>query len=488
LKKVYIFVLKSFVGPLIMTFFIVIIIMVMQILWLYVDDLAGKGLDFGILGELLFLFTLSFVPTALPLAILLASLMTFGNMGEHLELTALKSSGIPLQRIMVPLIVLVTFLAGASFLFSNNVMPYANRKVTTLLYDIRNKRPELNIQAGPFYNGIDGFSIKIAEKDPATNLLKKIWLYDHRDRNGNTIVVIADSGYMKVTPDKSGLVMTLFNGHSYTEMKEQNKSAGNKTYPFRKDAFSEQIMVIDLANFDLVRSGDEIFGNASRMLNIAQLTKQIDSLNIDYLATQSTYYYEFEETGIYSGRNVNSIERNVADSVKILPFDVAKTFGAMNPSEKKIAIVGAIESVKNASRQIDHSTEILHNEIKYIKKFEADWHRKFTYAFGCLVFFFIGAPLGAIIRKGGLGTPAVISILFFVVYYVISLSGEKLVKENHISSIGGMWLSSFILLPIGIVLTYMATTDSVVLSMETYAAFFRRISQKLISLKPKKSA
>ena len=178
MKKLHLFVLKSFIGPLILTFFIVLIIMVMQILWLYVDDLAGKGLDFGVLGELMFLFTLSFVPTALPLAILLASLMTFGNMGEHLELTALKSSGIPLQKIMLQLLALVSVLAVCSFLFSNNVMPYANKKVYTLLYDIRNKRPELNIQAGPFYNGIDGFSIKIAEKDPETNLLKKIWLYE----------------------------------------------------------------------------------------------------------------------------------------------------------------------------------------------------------------------------------------------------------------------------------------------------------------------
>jgi len=462
--------------------------MVMQILWLYVDDLAGKGLDFGVLGELMFLFTLSFVPTALPLAILLASLMTFGNMGEHLELTAMKSSGIPLQRIMVPLIALVSVLAVGSFLFSNNVMPYANKKVYTLLYDIRNKRPELNIQAGPFYSGIDGFSIKIAEKDPESNLLKKIWLYDHRDRKGNIIVVIADSGYMKVTPDKSGLVMTLFNGHSYTETPEKNKSGAARTYPFRKDAFAEQTIVIDLANFDLVRSGDDVFGSASRMLNLSMLTKQIDSLNVNYLATQSTYYEEFNRSGIYVGRNDNEIDRSGSDLTKTLPFDVKTTFDTLQVFLKQISIQGSIESVKNAARQIDHTTEILHNEIKFIKKYEADWHRKFSNAFGCFVFFFIGAPLGAIIRKGGLGTPAVISILFFVVYYVISLSGEKLVKENHISTIGGMWLSSFILLPIGIMLTYMATTDSVVMSVETYTSFFKQIGRKLTFKKAEKSA
>ena len=479
MKKLHLFVLKSFIGPLILTFFIVLIIMVMQILWLYVDDLAGKGLDFGVLGELLFLFTLSFVPTALPLAILLASLMTFGNMGEHLELTALKSSGIPLQKIMLPLLALVSLLAVGSFLFSNNIMPYANKKVYTLLYDIRNKRPELNIQAGPFYNGIDGFSIKIAEKDPETNLLKKIWLYDHRERKGNIMVVVADSGYMKVTPDKSGLVMTLYNGNSYTETAERVRSGANRTYPFRKDAFAEQTIVIDLANFDLVRSGDDIFGSASRMLNLAMLTSQIDSLNNNYLSTQRGYYDEFLRTGMYIGRNDNETDKTGSDTVRMLPFDARTTFDTLQVFLKQISIQGAIESVKNAARQIDHTSELLHNEIKYIKKFEADWHRKFSNAFACFVFFLIGAPLGAIIRKGGLGTPAVISILFFVVYYVITLSGEKLVKENHISTIGGMWLSAFILLPIGIILTYMATTDSVVMSMETYSSFFRKITHFL---------
>ena len=212
MKKVDKFLLKSFIGPLIFTFFIVLIILLLQFLWMYVDELAGKGLDFKILGELLYHFALTFVPTALPLAILLASLMTFGNMGEFSELSALKSSGIPLQRIMRPLIILIAIIAVVSFFFSNNVLPYSTDKARTLLWDIRRKKPDINIQAGTFYNGVPDFSIKITTKDPETNRLDNLIIYDHRERRGNYSVIFADSGYMKSTRDETGLIMTLYNG------------------------------------------------------------------------------------------------------------------------------------------------------------------------------------------------------------------------------------------------------------------------------------
>jgi lipopolysaccharide export system permease protein len=470
-----------------MTFFIVIIILVLQFLWMYIDELAGKGLDGRILAELLFQFTLTFVPMALPLAILLASLMTFGNMGEHLELTALKSSGIPLQRVMVPLVVLIILLSIASFFFSNNVLPYSNRKSITLLFDIRNKRPELNIQAGSFYNGIDGFSIKISEKDPETNLLKKIWVYDHRDKRGNVNVIVADSGYMRVTEDKSGLLMTLYNGYSYTEMEEKSGAEASRTYPFRKDSFTEQTVVIELSGFDLIRSDDDLFGSNSRMLNIGQLTNQIDSLNERFLLRQAAYYVDFNMNSIYQGKNMNVYTDAGTVTATPPPFEATVSFDTLPNILKQAALQKAIENVKGASKFIDQKSEAMHNEIKNIKHYEVDWHKKLTLSFACFVFFFIGAPLGAIIRKGGLGTPAVISVLFFVIYYVLSLSGEKLVKENHISSIGGMWLASFILLPIGVILTYMATSDSVVLSLDTYTGFFRRIMNRLAGISSKKS-
>ncbi len=229
MKKVDTFVLKSFIGPLIFTFFIVLIILILQFLWMYVDELAGKGLDFKVVSELIYHFSMTFVPTALPLAILLASLMTFGNMGEFSELSALKSSGIPLQRIMRPLIILIGFIAVVSFFFSNNVLPYSTAKARTLLYDIRRKKPDINIQAGTFYNGVPDFSIKITTKDPVTNRLNNLIIYDHRDKRGNNSVILADSGYMKTTPDGTGLIMILYNGYSFNEMEEKtiNPILGN---------------------------------------------------------------------------------------------------------------------------------------------------------------------------------------------------------------------------------------------------------------------
>lgn len=480
MKKVHLFVIRSFTGPLVLTFFIVLIIQILQFLWLYIDELAGKGLELGIMAELLFQFSLVFVPMALPLAILLASLMTFGNMGENLELTALKSSGIPLQKIMQPLIVMIILISIASFFFSNNVLPYSSRKAKTLLWDIRNKRPELNIQAGSFYNGIDGFSIKIGEKDPETNLLKRILIHDHREKRGNVNVIYSDSGYMRITPDKSGLIMTLYNGYSYSEPDERSKPQEQRTYPFRRDTFSEQTVVVELAGFDLIRSDENIFGSNSTMLNIVQLTNQIDSLNRSHVLRQQNSFSDFYLMQMYQGRNFYSIPP--PDTVQVPEFEVFMTFDTLETQLQTLAINKALENAKEASRFLDQKAEILHNDVKNIKRYEVDWHKKFTLPFACLVFFFIGAPLGAIIRKGGLGTPSVISVLFFVAYYIISMSAEKLVKENQLSSVGGMWLASFILLPIGILLTYMATTDSVVMNTETYTNLFRKISRKLATL------
>src|SRR5512138_471907 len=226
---------------------------------MYIDDLAGKGLEIKILAELLFQFSLTFVPMALPLAILLASLMTFGNMGEYSELTALRSSGIPLQRIMRPIIVLVMFICGISFLFSNNVQPYSNRKARTLLFDIRRKRPEMNIQAGTFNNDIDGYSIKVSSRDPSTNRLDKLIIYDHTSKMGNTSVTMADSGYMKVTPDETGMIMTLYNGYSYNELNEKVTNPAARGYPFRKDFFREETIVISLTGFDFERTKMDMF-------------------------------------------------------------------------------------------------------------------------------------------------------------------------------------------------------------------------------------
>jgi lipopolysaccharide export system permease protein len=482
-KKVDTFVLKSFIGPLIFTFFIVLIILLLQFLWMYVDDLAGKGLSFNILAELLYYFALTFVPTAFPLAILLASLMTFGNMGEFSELSALKSSGIPLQRIMRPLIVLIAILSIISFYFSNNVLPFSTERARTLLWDIRRKKPDINIQAGSFYNGVPDFSIKITTKDPVTNRLDNLIIYDHRDRKGNISVTTADSGYMKTTPDGTGLIMILYNGYAYSEIEEKNANLSARKYPSRKGFFKEQTIVIPLSGFDLERSEDGLFKSNAAMLNISQLTFYIDSLNKRFNNKLNTQFKEFNTTKIYYEK-INMLNFAVSDfktdSIKkFREFNTKAIFDSLTVSERRTVLAKAIDNIKDGNSYLAANNEAVHSEVKYIIKYEVEWHKKLTMSFACLVFFFIGAPLGAIIRKGGLGTPSVISIFFFVIYYVISISAQKLVEEVVVGTLAGMWAASYILLPIGIFLTYKATTDSVIMNIDTYLLFFKKIKDYL---------
>ena len=484
-KKVDSFLLKSFIGPLIFTFFIVLIILILQFLWMYVDELAGKGLDFKILSELLYHFALTFVPTALPLGILLASLMTFGNMGEFSELSALKSSGIPLQRIMLPLIILIGFIAVISFFFSNNVLPYSTDKARTLLWDIRRKKPDINIQAGTFYNGVPDFSIKITTKDPVTNRLDNLIIYDHRQRRGNYAVILADSGYMRLTKDETGLIMTLYNGHGYTELEEKNVNVNLRKYPSRIDYFKEQSIVIPLTGFDLQRSEDGLFKSSAAMLNITQLSFTIDSLYTKYNEKLNLQFKDFKNVKLYVVRNaVINLPGQIktTDSLKkVIKFDTKGLFDSLKVTEKLTVLTRAIMSLKDGTGILVEKNDSQNYEIKAIRRYEVEWNKKLTMSFACLVFFFIGAPLGAIIRKGGLGTPAVISIFFFVVYYVISISGQKLVEENVVGTFAGMWAASYILLPIGIFLTYKATTDSVILNIETYLMFFKKVKDFIYS-------
>jgi lipopolysaccharide export system permease protein len=478
-KKLDIFVLRSFIGPLILTFFIVIIILLLQFLWMYIDELAGKGLNLSIISELLFQFTLSFVPTALPLAILLASLMTFGNMGEFSELTALKSSGIPLLRIMRPLIILISFLVLLSLFFSNYVLPYSNRQARLLLYDIRRKRPDINLQAGTFNNDIDGFSIKITSRDPFTNRLDKLIVYDHRNKKGNTGVITADSGYIKVTPDETALKMTLYNGTSFYELEEENPGADQKRYPSRKDTFTEQTIVLGLTGFELQRSGDEMFRSNSWMLNMKQLAFYVDSLGERYSEKQNSWVGDFAKTKIFvesQGSRTESAKRIPDKSLnQKKTFDPRKEFDSISYMDKKVVLSRIITQLKDANLVLTDNIESLKFEIRSINRYKIDWHKKLTLPVACIIFFFFGAPLGAIIRKGGLGTPAVISIFFFVIWYVISLSGEKLVEEDLLSDVAGMWASSYILFPIGLFLTYKASNDSVIMNIDTYLSVFRKI-------------
>jgi len=476
----HIFIINSFIGPLILTFFIVLFILIMQFLWKYIDDLVGKGLDLTTLSELLFYFSISFIPMALPLAILLASLMTFGNLGENLELTALKSAGISLQRIMTPLILLVILISIGAFFFSNNVLPRANLKSRSLLWDIQQQRPELNIKAGTFYNGIEGFSIYISKKDPKTNLLKKVLIYDHTEKKGNIAVTYADSGYMRMATGDSTLILTLFNGSSYTEVPEDNKRMRRnlKTYPYRRESFDEQTIILELTGFGLSRTDENLFKNNYSMMNIDQLSFFRDSLS-DVLDDRKDMFSNTMLNSHYYVQSRRVVSRQSpterADSSVTRVFDPHTILYELNPREQGEALDQALTKARMAKRFVSTTGRSLIAQTKRIRRYQIEWHRKLTLSFACFIFFFIGAPLGAIIRKGGLGMPVVVSVLFFVIYYVITLIGEKFVREDVLSPFTGMWISSMILLPLGIFLTYKATVDSAIMNIDTYLKLAKRV-------------
>lgn len=462
----------------------VIFILLMQFLWKYIDDLVGKGLETKILAEFLLYSSASMVPMALPLAVLLSSLMTFGNLAENLELLAFKSSGVSLTRIMAPLTYVVVVLTIAAFFFANNVMPVSNLKLTALMHDIRRQRPELQIQPGVFDNTMEGYSIRIGDQDPKTNLLKDIWIYDHTDKAGNVSVTVADSGYMKMSSNEKHLMLTLFNGNSYVELQKTRKRNEPKTYPHRRDKFAKQEMLIELTGFGLNRTDQSLWKNSYSMMNLEQLTHFEDSLGQDIGNLQKSVEELVENSTVNKKKrnlHINPASLDSAQRADLQPahivLDVDSVFNAMNKLQKRRAVVQAINIARTNKSFVATNANTVEYKIKRLRRYQIEKHRKFTLAISCLIFFFIGAPLGAIIRKGGLGMPVIVSVLFFLVWYMISITGEKFVREDMIAPFAGMWLSSFLLIPLGVFVSYKASRDSVIMNIESYFNFFKKFKE-----------
>ncbi|MFO7656334.1 MAG: LptF/LptG family permease [Bacteroidales bacterium] len=489
MKRLYRLVIKSFLGPFVLTFFIVMFVLIMQFLWRYIDDLVGKGLELNIVAELLLYTSASLVSLALPLSILMSSLMTFGSLGEYYELTAIKASGISLQKIMMPLIILVIFISIGAFFFSNYVLPYTNLKMRALLWDVKQQRPELQIREGEFYNGIDDYSIRITKKNPQTNILYGLKIYDHTQKRGNVSVIIADSGYMKMTADENNLLINLWSGYSYNEQEEDRRKIP-KTYPHRTDKFKEQRIIIELTGFGLQRTDENLFKNDYHMMSIIQLSDVTDSLNNDLRIRENQFaktlltYNLFKNKHLKSGINENEQKQ----SEKTPPLNVDSLYQTLDYQKQHELMRNIINSVRSTKSYVESSCENLKYKKKLLRRHEIEWHRKFTLSIACLIFLFIGAPLGAIIRKGGLGMPTVVSIFMFIIYYIISLTGEKIVRESVVSSFQGMWMASFTLLIVGVFLTYKATTDSAIFNIDVYIRFLNRLlGFEKITLYDKKS-
>lgn len=446
-----------------MTLFIALFILLMQFLWKYIDDLVGKGLEWHIIGELLFYATATLVPMALPLAILLSSIMTFGNLGEHYELVAMKSSGLSLWRIMYPLIITTVIISAIAFYFSNNVLPKANLKMGSLLFDVREQKPALQIKEGIFYNGIDGYSIRVGKKGQDGKTIYDVLIYDHTRSgyHGNTRVITAQEGKMEMSADKSYLFLTLRNGREYNE---QVKGPDLKqAHPLSRTKFREQRVMFDLSGFKLQRTDEELFKSNYQMLTLNQLNAAIDTLKAKGERRQSELVKQIQNN--YLGK-AQKIMRAV-DTMTVSPGSKG-TLEALSVREKLRVLETAANLARAAKNVVDGSISESRVNREVIMRHEVEWHKKFTLSFACCVLFFIGAPLGAIIRKGGLGMPVVVSVVFFIIFHVLSITGEKFAKEGVLPAWQGMWMASAILLPLGIFLTWKATADSSLFDIDAY--------------------
>lgn len=479
--------LRSFLPLFMMTFFICLFIVLMQFLWRYIDDLVGKGLSVGVIGELFFYAALTMVPMALPLAILLASLMTFGNLGERFELTAIKASGVSLLKVMKPLIIFIGLVAVGAFFFQNNVLPIAQTKMWTLLYSVRQKSPELEIPEGVFYDQIPGYNFYVGKKDQQTGELYDIMIYDVSRGFENVRVILADSGQLKMAEDKEHLFLRLHDGKQFENLRETAFSGIGAYQPYRRESFKlkEILMAFD-AGFN--RMDEAGMRNQYVGKNITELQATIDSVGVRVDSIGAIYAEDLKEAP-YLRVSYEEL-KNTPDGKTLMvrrpdvampngPLDIDSLFYKQNPGQTATYIAMAIARTQRARQEYEFKSYAMEDDRYTIRRHGIEMQKKFTLSFACLVFFFIGAPLGAIIRKGGLGTPLVISVFLFIVYYIIDNTGYKMARDGKLEVWQGIWLSSAVLLPLGIFFTYKAMRDSAVFNMDAYRLFWLRLRGKL---------
>ena len=469
MKRLDRFILKSYLGPLVMTFFIALFILLMQFLWKYIDDLVGKGLEWYIIIKLLFYASSTFVPLALPLSILLSSLMMFGNLGEHYELVSMKAAGISLSRIMRPLIIVSIFISAIAFYFSNVILPIANLKFLSLLYDVREKKLAFNLKEGVFYNGIEGFVFRVEKKEPDGNTIRHVIVYDHSKHQGNISMTTAEWGKMELSPDKKFLVFRLYNGTNYEERVDLR---GNEiTHPFQRTRFSEQFQMFDLSAFQLTRTDENLFKKNYEMQNVRQLSYSIDSIKMQLSEERK------KNEQVYMGNlpfypKIDTTRGRAAPS--LVKFNPSLIFN-FKAHDRYNILEGARNGALAAKQALETSQDAIDGKSKLVYKHQIVYHKKFSFSIACFLLFFIGAPLGAIIRKGGLGMPAVVSTLFFILFWVISFVGEKYAAEGVVQPWQGIWFASAVLMPIGIFLTVKATNDASLLDVDAWLRFFNKI-------------
>lgn len=477
IKKLDTLIIRSFIGPFFATFLISLFVLVMQFFWLYIDDLVGKGLDMGTISELIMYVSVSAVPLALPLAMLLSSIMTFGNLGETFELVAIKSAGIPLLRFMRPLLIVSLFITGIAFVFANNIIPVAQLKLATLKYDIIVAKPAFDIKEGTFYNQIRDFTIKIGKKEKDDSTIRNVIIFEKKYGLQDNML-IANNGIMRVTPDKKFLEFILRDGWRYEE-KGQRQTLQTE---YIRLGFKEYKKVLDLSTFKMIQTADSSFKYDPKMLSVRQLNVTIDSLK-----KTGNAFVKRSNAEISPLLNFTKYADTGWVAVDKSKLKVTDSFFKLIPDTIKVSVydraINQISAVRNTANIL---ADEFSSKTKSLRYHEIEWHRKFTLSFACLVLFLIGAPLGSIIRKGGLGMPLVFSIIFFIIFHLFNTFGEKFVKEGVMSSFNGMWLSIMILLPISMFLIYKAMRDSQLFNQEFYYRSFGTAKKFITSFKKNK--
>lgn len=472
-KKLDKLIVKAFIGPFIATFFITLLVLVMQFFWLYIDDFVGKGLGTTVILEFILYQSAVLVPLALPLAILLSSLMTFGNLGESFELVAIKSAGISLLRFMRPLFFVSLFISGIAFVFSNYVIPVANLKSRTLLADIVYAKPAFDLKEGVFYDKISGFAIKIGKKEANDSVIRDVIVYEQ----GNPLqdnFIVAKSGIMRVTENKRFLEFNLKDGWRYQERGNVYEKTNTE---YVRIGFKEYKKQFDLSNLGFTnRTADSVNKNNERMFSMRQLDKAIDSLKKENgrIREQTTKdMFALLQFSALTDSSWKLPETADSSSVKAV-----KSFNDILPDSARININQMAKSTAGSVRiSAESLTQTMKDKERNLRKHKIEWHRKIALSMACLVLFLIGAPLGSIIRKGGLGTPLIFAIIFFMLFYFTSTTGEKFAKENTLTPFAGMWMATFILVPVGLFLNYKAMRDSQLFNKDAYKRIARAIGQ-----------
>ncbi|HVU54580.1 MAG TPA: LptF/LptG family permease [Puia sp.] len=510
IKKLDLLIIKAFVGPFIATFFITLFVLVLQFFWLYIDDIVGKGVDMFTVARLILYVSATLVPLALPLAVLLSSIMTFGNLGETFELIAIKSAGISLLRFMRPILFISIVICYIAFLFNNNIIPVANLKMNTLKYDIIVSKPAFDIKEGVFYDKIEGYVIKIGKKEKDDSTIRSVVIYEQDFSGAQDHIIVAENGNMVVTPDKHSLVFTLQNGWIYQEGKGDRLSTNTE---FIRMGFKEYKKVLDLSSFKLNKTEDSAFKNNYQMLTMNQLGRNIDSLkNLGQSYRNRTaenfrimlkFPKMLDTTGWADVEKLQKIDSRyllakptptvvataapakpdtsknkkaaTAKAVKNTPPPPPGFYDYLPDSTRNTVLNNTISQLSSVNMTLSQPALLYSNEENDLRVHRIAWHEKLTLSVACLVMFLIGAPLGSIIRKGGIGMPLIFAVVFFVIFFLLNNFGKKFVKEDVLTPFGGMWMATYVLTPIGLFLVYKALHDSQLFNKEFYFRIARAV-------------